>query len=452
MPDSLSFEEQQIWRDSVRQAARVRVRATNDSIRRGLRKRDVVRSQCDTSDFRTVTSTRYEGQLAIALRIPCDESKLETSTDLPASIYDPGEELFGVKELDALKAEALSMSAQAPFSFRLQSGLLPPPSIAYGPSLMRYNRVEGLSFGASVEQQLGGGYSGSAIGRIGLADLQPNVELSLMRTNVAKTVQVSAYNRLVSASDWGHPLSFGSSFSALMFGRDEGFYYRASGAELSGTRESSFGGGTRIQWRAFAEEERTAAVKTNFAVNGADFPANLVATRANYLGFGGHIDHVHGLDPLGLRVITDLRFEGAMGDSLYGRAALDLTASHGLGRLAGSLTVAGGSSIGGLPSQRRWFLGGSQTVRGQSPDTAQSGNAFWLTRAELGSSDAGMRPTVFADLGWVGDRTKMGDIVRPMSGVGAGLSVLDGLFRFDVARGIYPRKQFRVDLSLEAKF
>ena len=141
-----------------------------------------------------------------------------------------------------------------------------------------------------------------------------------------------------------------------------------------------------------------------------------------------------------------------MGDSLYGRAALDLTASHGLGRLAGSLTVAGGSSIGGLPSQRRWFLGGSQTVRGQSPDTAQSGNAFWLTRAELGSSDAGMRPTVFADLGWVGDRSKMGDIVRPMSGVGAGLSVLDGLFRFDVARGIYPRKQFRVDLSLEAKF
>ena len=91
-------------------------------------------------------------------------------------------------------------------------------------------------------------------------------------------------------------------------------------------------------------------------------------------------------------------------------------------------------------------------MRGQSPDTAQSGNAFWLTRAELGSNDAGMRPTVFADLGWVGDRTKMGDIVRPMSGVGAGVSFLDGLFRFDVARGIYPRKQFRVDLYLEAKF
>jgi hypothetical protein len=39
-----------------------------------------------------------------------------------------------------------------------------------------------------------------------------------------------------------------------------------------------------------------------------------------------------------------------------------------------------------------------------------------------------------------------------MSGVGTGVSFLDGLFRFDVARGLYPRKQFRVDLYLESKF
>ena len=91
-------------------------------------------------------------------------------------------------------------------------------------------------------------------------------------------------------------------------------------------------------------------------------------------------------------------------------------------------------------------------MRGQSPDTAQSGNAFWLTRVEVGSNDVGVRPTVFADLGWTGDRTNLGNTGRPMSGVGAGVSFLDGLFRFDVARGIFPRKQFRVDLYLESKF
>jgi hypothetical protein len=450
MPDSLTDDQRVAWRDSVRLATRARTKALNDSIRLGLRERDVRKSQCDTSEFRVVTSVRHDGQLPVAVRIPCDVSKLENSSDLPASIYDPGEELFGVKDLEALKSEALSLSAQAPVQFRLSA--LPPASVSYGPALMRYNRVEGFSLGASIDQQLGGGYSASAVGRIGLADREPNVELGVTRTNLVQSVGLSAYNHLVSASDWGHPLSFGSSFSALMFGRDEGFYYRASGAELSGGRESSFGGGTRLEWRTFVEQQRSAAVHTTFAVNGSDFPANLVAERATYAGVAGRANHEYGLDPRGWRLSTDLRVEAAKGDSLYGRAALDITASHGLGPLAGALTVAGGSSLGGLPAQRRWYLGGSQTVRGQSPDTAQSGNAFWLGRAEIGSNDAGLRPTVFADIGWAGDRTKMGDIIRPMSGVGAGVSFLDGLFRFDVARGIYPRKQFRVDLYLESKF
>jgi len=452
MPDSLNAEQRQAWRDSVRADARAHIRAVNDSIKKGLRKRDIPRSQCDTSDYRIITQTRHEGTLPVAVRVPCDVSKLETSSDLPKSIYDPGEELFGGAELDQLKAEALSLGAQAPFSLRLQGGMLPPPTIEYGPSQMRYNRVEGFSLGASVEQQLGGGYSAKGLARFGFADLQPNVDLSITRTNIAKSITLSGYNRLVSASDWGHPLSFSSSFASLMFGRDEGFYYRSSGAELSGTREASFGGGTRVEWRAFVEQQRTAFVKTNFAVNGADFPANLVADRGVYEGVGLNLGHSYGLDPAGLRLSTNLRAEAAHGDSLYGRAALDLIASHGLGRLAGSLTLSGGSSIGGLPRQRFWYLGGLQTVRGQSPDTAQSGNAYWLTRAELGSIDAGFRPTVFADLGWVGDRSKLSQVGRPMSGVGVGFSFLDGLMRFDIARGLFPRKQFRVDLSLEARF
>jgi hypothetical protein len=382
--------------------------------------------------------------------VPCDRSKLETSSDLPPSIYDPADELFDSKELDALKSVALSLSAQAPLS--LGRGMLPPPMVSYGLGLMRYNRVEGLSFGASVDQQVGGGYSGTVVGRIGLADREPNIDLTVTRTNLTDAIHLSAYNHLVSASDWGHPLSFSSSVSALLFGRDEGFYYRASGAEIGGGRETSFGGGARVAWRGFVEQERTAAVNTTFAVNGADFPANLVADRGVYTGLGASLEHAYGLDPRGLRVLTNARVEAATGDSAYGRAALDVTMSHGLGALAGSLTLAGGSSVGGVPAQRLWYLGGSQTVRGESPDPAQSGNAFWLTRTELGTDDVGMRPTVFADIGWVGDRTKIGDVGRPMSGVGVGASFLDGLIRFDVARGLYPRKQFRIDLSLEAKF
>lgn len=450
--DSLSAEELAAYRDSVRLATRARVKAENDSIRAGLKKRVPRVNVCDTAEVRTTTSNRYDQTLKVAMRVPCDVSKLENSPDLPASIYDPGDELFGTRELEALRSEALSLSAQAPLQLRLQAGMLPPPVIAYGPSMMRYNRVEGLSAGISVEQQFGGGYSGLAIGRIGLADREPNVELTVTRTNLLDAIHVAGYNRLVSASDWGRPLSFGSSFSALMFGRDEGFYYRASGAEIGGGRESGFGGGTRIEWRGFVERQRSAAVHTNFAVNGADFPANLVARRATFVGLGTRLSNSRGLDPQGLRVFSDLRLEVANADSLYGRGALDLTVTHGLGQMAAALTLSGGSSVGGVPPQRLWYLGGSQTVRGQSPDPLQSGNAFWLTRMELGSNDVGMRPTLFGDIGWVGDRDRVGEVGRPMSGVGAGVSFMDGLFRFDVARGLYPRKQFRVDLYLEAKF
>jgi hypothetical protein len=59
---------------------------------------------------------------------------------------------------------------------------------------------------------------------------------------------------------------------------------------------------------------------------------------------------------------------------------------------------------------------------------------------------------VFGDIGWTGDRNQVRQVGRPLSGVGAGASFLDGLLRFDVARGIFPRRQWRVDGSIEAVF
>jgi len=63
-----------------------------------------------------------------------------------------------------------------------------------------------------------------------------------------------------------------------------------------------------------------------------------------------------------------------------------------------------------VPPQRRWYLGGTQTIRGQRPDTAQSGNVFWLTRAEIGKDVGAFRGSVFGDVGWVGDRTRMAEV------------------------------------------
>lgn len=414
-------------------------RARRDSIREARRR------SCDATGNRVYTERSRDTVNRVRVTIPCDSAKLASSPDLPRSIYDSGDEVFDSAEIDALVEQALSMGAQAEFSPR-------PPKVER--DVIRYNRVEGLSLGVRADQVLGAGYAARATARLGFADLEPNVELTGMRSDLRRTHSLSAYNRLVSAGDWGNPLSLGRSINAFVFGRDEGYYYRASGIELGSAPDAV--GAVSASWSLFAEQQRSARQRTTFslarALLGTPFDTNLVAQRGIHAGVRTRVTHSRGLDPRGFRLYSDGRLEAARGDSGgYGRLALDLTASHALGSLAGAVTVAGGTSVGTLPPQRLWFLGGSQTVRGQSPGTA-FGNAFWLGRAELAHGDAVVRPSIFADVGWAGDRARVLGIGRPMSGVGVGASILDGLVRLDVARGIFPRQGFRVETYVEARF
>jgi hypothetical protein len=416
--------------------------AMRDSMRTARR---AARRRCDESGNRTRVQRRRGSENTVFVTIPCDSARLANSPDLPPSIYDEGDEVVNAGEIESLVSQALGMGAQAEFAPQ-------PPVLMYAP--MRYNRVEGLSVGGQADQQLGAGYSARVIARVGVADREPNAELRLARSDLQRTLSITGYNRLVSVSDWGNPLSTGSSISAFLFGRDEGFYHRASGVELGSTPDVA--GSRNLSWTLFAEQQRPARQKTTFslarAVAGSQFEPNIDANRGAYFGARSRITQSIGLDPQGLRFFGDLRLETARGDTgTYGRAALDLTMSHGIGNGAASLTLAGGSSVGVLPIQRNWFLGGSQTVRGQRPATG-IGNAFWMTRAEVAHGIGVIRPVLFGDLGWAGDRTTWREIGKPLAGVGAGFSVMDGLVRFDVARGLQPEKQWRVDAYIEGRF
>jgi hypothetical protein len=418
--------------DSARDAAR--------EARRGTR-----RIPCDSAGNRVYSRQSNSMPNPVLVTISCDTARLAHSPDLPPSIYDTGDETFGAAEMDALVAQALSMGAQADYAPQMPTAALDPP---------RYNRIEGLSLGVRAEQVLGAGYSLHAAARLGVADLEPNVELMGSRSDLRHTLSLTAYNRLVSASDWGNPFSVRSSISAFAFGRDDGFYYRASGVEL--TRAPDAGAESSLILSLFAEQERTATQRTTFSlarsVAGSQFEPNLQAVRGAYVGARTRYLRSLGLDPQGFRLFSDLRLEGAHGDSgSYGRAALDLTGSRGIGNGAASITLAGGSSVGVLPTQRFWFLGGTETVRGQRPGI-NAGNAFWLARAEVAHGVGVVRPVVFGDIGWAGDRTRWRDIGRPASGVGVGMSIMDGLVRFDVARGIQPEKAWRVNGYLDARF
>lgn len=405
------------------------------------------RSECsdDKTGSRTHITRRTESGQMMIVKTPCDTAMLARSPELPKSIYDPGEELFSTKERDALIDEALTLGAQP--------GFIPQPvQLEYGLSQTRYNKIEGLSSGIAASQSLGQGYTAHASARIGIADLQPNAEVGMARTDGRHTYGINAYRRLSSANDFSDPFSFGSSLSALLFGRDEGFYYRTLGAELTGTGDDSATG----TWRLFAEHQNDAHKKTNFSLAGKirsdKFDDNIDAKDGNYFGIAAERHGSRGLDPHGLRLFGIARAEAVTGSASYVRGMFDATVSHGLTKkLDGALTVATGTSGGDLPIQRAWFLGGSQSVRGQAAGAA-IGNAFWMSRVELGSSFVGARPVVFYDIGWAGDRDRFTNPGRPISGAGVGASFMDGLIRFDVARGIYPEKKIRANLYVEARF
>jgi hypothetical protein len=391
--------------------------------------------------------SKYENTLNVLIRTPCDTAALTHSSTLPPSIYSATDTLFNESEIEAMIESALGLQHQG--------GFVPQrPVVRYGLRYTTYNRVEGVATGAEVEQTFGNGYTGRALLRFGTADLRPKGELSLSRSNGRQTLTVTGYARLVAANDWGNFFSLSSSLSALLLGRDEGMYYRTWGGELRYEQES----GLIDSWRLFAEGHSDARVHSTFSVMHAlrdshRFRDNIDATNGSVFGLALRKRGALGQDPRRPRLASDFRVEGGVGSFDYVRGMLDLTLSSPItSRLDAALTLSGGTSGGELPVQRLWFLGGTYTVRGQ-PITAAVGNAYWLTRLELGGSGVPFfRPTLFGDLGWAGNRDQFTKNVRPISGAGIGFSILDGLIRFDVAKGIRPKRSVRGSLYLDARF
>ncbi|MGZ8469457.1 MAG: hypothetical protein ACXW61_08195 [Gemmatirosa sp.] len=455
------------------EAAAARARGDTARARRLERESDdwsarvrlLVRRQagCETdSTYLAGTHTRFDGALRMAIRLPCDMSRLATSPDLPPTAFEPDEAVLGTAERDAL-LKALDFALQAAWSPQR-------PALRTGLDLVRYNRIEGLSLGAAAASALGRGYTAQAIARLGTGDWTPNGELSLARSDGRTERRLGVFHRLgVANDDWGAPLSFGASVANLLYARDQGFYYRTWGAELAGTRASTAPlGGTTILWRMFAERQRSAGrepetqASLGNAIGDARFGFNIDAASLTALGAGVEMARGFGVDPRGTRLDTRVRAEAALTDRAdstrgagYARLVLDGTLARALGPFAGSLTGAAGMSAGTLPVQRAFHVGGLHTVRDQfaQPDGAgRVGDAFWLARAEVGFGPRAARLAPFYDVGWAGRRDDLASPGRPLSGAGVGLSLLDGLLRLDVARGIHPERRWRVDLSLGARF
>lgn len=298
---------------------------------------------------------------------------------------------------------------------------------------LRYNRVEGLSIGASARLPLSSRYSLEPRIRVGLADQVLRGALSLHRGSEDDRLSLTVFRRLAHTADFGDPLSLGTSLSNLLFRNAHTHFYQATGGDL-GLRK--LGRRTRLTGRLFWEDQEAVQRETSFYLwrpfTGDTLPLNLPADEGRVMGVSGDLRWQLGTDPAQGVVSGLLRGEVGEGDFSYQRALATLAFSRPLVLgTALAVEVGAGAGWGELPIQKNFFLGGANTLRGYAGSFVR-GESFWMARGELGTGISAVRLALFSDLGWAGPREgwKEG---RALWSVGGGLSFLDGLVRLDLA-------------------
>jgi hypothetical protein len=366
-------------------------------------------------------------------------------------IYAGSSAVIDAGELRAITERVRSIPG-APW--RLQQPVLQWGAAAS--DLLRYNRVEGLAVGARAVLELGAAAADAEL-RLGTASGEVGAAAGLARAGALVDTRLAAYRRLDVADVANRPFSFGSSASALLLGRDDHDYFRATGGELR-LRPAAM----RRQWydlRLFAEAQRAVDAAADFHVSGllgaADgFRENMTADAAQQYGAAVRLRAARGTDPAALRLGAELELHGEAGDYAFARPSLRLRATAplplpGLSRTAAfGLELAGGSSFGDPPAQRLWQLGGAATLRGYDAAAAR-GDSFWRGRAEVGTGMAFARAALFMDAGWAGPRDGLLQ-GRPLQSAGIGISLLDGLLRLDLAHALQRQRGWRLHLQLDS--
>lgn len=330
--------------------------------------------------------------------------------------------------------------------------------------LIRYNRVEGPAFGGGLQWALGHRFSLDASGFFGLSDLRPKVRLDLKRSTALRRLSLGIFHELRPTNPRGRYLDFGNSMNAFLFGRDEGEYYRTTGADLAwrppgGVRES-------FVFRTYTERQSAASNNIDFALFRAfdgdgTFRPNVKADHAEEAGAELWLSPWWGSDPGGAQMGAELqgrwalwRVPGEEPRTEYRQASATLraivpVAGDGWLRWSLGFEAGAGTTWGEAPAQRSWFLGGAGSLRGYSASTL-SGPSFARGRVEVSRTIHAGSVILFGDAGWAGDRNDF-DPDDILYGIGLGGSVLDGLIRLDLSHGLKgPHRRFRLDLYLDA--
>lgn len=392
--------------------------------------------------------------------VPTDRRLLEMSPELPPPIWEDAPEFATVREAAGLAGTLSQVPAasysRTPWAFRYGWG---------SPEMIRYNRVEGLAAGLEFDAVVGGPHSVLTSASFGLADGKVKARAGLERSTELRRLTLGGFHELRSTDAEAGHFGFGNSVTALVTGRDEGEYYRATGFDLTwrppaGERES-------FVLRAYGERQEAVETRADFAFFQAfdddwSFAPNLEADEVDEAGAEVTLRSWWGEEPdrsqVGLEWYGQIarnrpvEGDGAVADfvrsSLAARARIPFAGDEWTGWRLG-IEAAGGTTWGDAPAQRAWFLGSAATLRGYDPSVL-GGSTYMRGRVELARVFEGVGGSVFYDVGWAGERGDFngGDV---LSAAGLGLTVLDGLVRADIANGLRgPKKRFRFHLYADA--
>lgn len=319
---------------------------------------------------------------------------------------------------------------------------------------IRYDRIEALGMGLDVRYDIprrpfwsiGAGVS------FGVADLAFKGKLDFRYDSPSKRIDLAVYSQLDRAGTAltdqkraGPP----AALRALVLGRDDADYYRASGVALTyGKRWGRLGGRLGVGW----EDQRSVETNTQIAIPGiwesSVFPPNPPANEGGFWrGDVAAIIYIGDWTRPTDRAELQLGLGAGAGpntfDYLQPRAKLEGRVDFG-DKAALAFLTQGGWSAGDAPLQRFWGIGGLQTVRGFTYGT-QRGDSYWTGRLEVSPRRKAITPVVFGDIGWAGS-TEDWPGSDPLWSFGIGASFLWGIFRTDL---VFPEAD---DIWLEFYF
>gem|GEM_PF-479404 len=378
----------------------------------------------------TVTAGPWEGGWEI-IRPPDDSLLAYDEWDRPLETPASRITLPSAAELER-RARQLAPEIVGRKTFAIQYDRLP--------EFLRYNRVESLGLGLSARWDIPRRAFWSLGGSVGfgLADLEPKGRLGLRYDAPATRIDLSGYSELHVASSalTDEKRAYGNAFRALTLGRDDADYYRASGAALTaGKRWGRLRGQVGVGYEEHRSVDRNTQIALPRIWEDSVFRLNPPARQGGYWrgDVGGTLYLGEWTRPSNRAELT-LGLEVGAGpgsiEYVQPRAAL-----QGRVDFATVISVAAdaraGWTDGELPAQREWRIGGLQTLRGYEYAVGQ-GDSFWAGRIEAAYKRGTIAPVVFADFAWSGDSDEWPGN-DPLWSVGAGVSLLWGVLRADLA-------------------